>query len=338
MPQSSFTINYAAILLELTKEHGGSAAELLEGSMLDESALLDIESRLSTEQLRTLVNNGLRSTAEPALGLYFGQRLTLMSHGVLGYALMSCKSLQQVVEILMKYYRLLLDTATLQLIHEDDFVTIVYKEHDIHIDSHRTTLEIFFSGLLSSLKQLLHRDNVGVKLRFSFPRPVHANAYYAIFGPDVQFDCAVNQISIPVDILAEKPEFASPTMLKIYQQQCDALVAQMGANEGLRSQVKKYLLAKGRPFPLLEQTASHFNMSSRTFRRRLSEENTSFQKILDSLRRELAETYLRNHALSVENVAELLGFNDTSNFRRAFIRWTGISPSVFQKKNYQTKN
>ncbi len=97
--------------------------------------------------------------------------------------------------------------------------------------------------------------------------------------------------------------------------------------------MRELLVAAQHQFPSLEQAASHFHMSPRTFRRRLSDEDVSFQKILDEVRQELAETYLRNPAISVNHTADLLGFHDVSNFRRAFIRWSGISPSEFKKQN-----
>ncbi len=332
MPHAMLPVTYVAILLELVEEQGGDNAGLLDDFGFNEAALMDIERRVSARQLWTLIDNALQITAQPALGLYYGQRLTLTSHGVLGYALMSCKNMQQVVDILMKYYHLLLDSAT--LVHEQDatWVHISFLIDEDKPGERAVNVEIFFASLLTSLKQLLHRDDFDVRITFSYPEPAYAYVYRQIFGHQIHFDASRSEICLPVEILSEKPQFANPAMLKIYQQQCESLLVKMDDDAGLQAQVKKHLLASGRPYLSLEQAAAHFNMSSRTFRRRLEGEKTSFQKILDALRQELAQTYLVGHALSVENVAELLGFSDVSNFRRAFIRWTGISPAAYQKQ------
>src|SRR3546814_2842312 len=66
-------------------------------------------------------------------------------------------------------------------------------------------------------------------------------------------------------------------------------------------------------------------MTERTLLRRLREENTTFQEVLDSLREELAYDYLRRRDLTIENIAYLLGFSSSSTFSRAFMRWTGRS-------------
>ena len=121
-------------------------------------------------------------------------------------------------------------------------------------------------------------------------------------------------------------------MLKIYQQQCDKLLASLDDKADLSSSVRRMLVAENSGFPKLEAMAEKFHMSPRTFRRRLQEEGSSFQTISDEVKRQLAEDYLRNSNFSIETIASLVGFNDISNFRRAFIRWTGESPANFQKQ------
>ena len=73
------------------------------------------------------------------------------------------------------------------------------------------------------------------------------------------------------------------------------------------------------------------NMSTRTFRRRLKSEAASFQGLLNDVRVKHARRYLRDTNLSVEAIAVSLGFNDASNFRRAFIQWTGESPAEWRR-------
>jgi AraC-like DNA-binding protein len=68
------------------------------------------------------------------------------------------------------------------------------------------------------------------------------------------------------------------------------------------------------------------NLSARTYRRRLDEEQQSFQKLLDRVRAEHATRYLRNTRLPLSSIAYRVGFSDPSNFRRAYQKWTGKSP------------
>jgi AraC-like DNA-binding protein len=68
------------------------------------------------------------------------------------------------------------------------------------------------------------------------------------------------------------------------------------------------------------------HQSTSTLQRRLRQEGTSYQSLLDEIRRELALDYLRDGKHSIADVAFLLGFSDQSNFTRAFRRWTGTTP------------
>jgi AraC-like DNA-binding protein len=76
----------------------------------------------------------------------------------------------------------------------------------------------------------------------------------------------------------------------------------------------------------MPQIAQMLNFSARTYRRRLEEEQQSFQELLDQVRAEHATRYLQNTRLPLSSIAYLIGFNDASNFRRAYTRWTGQSP------------
>ncbi|MGH1371285.1 MAG: AraC family transcriptional regulator [Cellvibrionaceae bacterium] len=333
MKERDLPISYAAILVDVAKSFGASREALLAAVDLSDKDLATPEARCNENQLRTLIEIAIEKTGNQALALHFGEQLTLTSHGVFGYAVMSCRNVRQVIEILTKYYRLLLNNASLNLVEENNKVSIEYRPRRDQLLDRRQDSELFFAGVLSSIKHLLHLDHVDAEIEFDFSAPSYEADYHRILDCPVRFNNNVSKITFPNTLMEEKPEYANPVMLKLYEQQCDELLSRMKNSEGLRVKVRELLVAAQHQFPSLEQAADHFHMSPRTFRRRLSDEEVSFQRILDEVRQELAETYLRNPAISVNHTADLLGFHDVSNFRRAFIRWSGISPSEFKKQN-----
>ena len=80
----------------------------------------------------------------------------------------------------------------------------------------------------------------------------------------------------------------------------------------------------------VDDMAQRLNVSKRSLQRRLSEEGTSFQELLNSTRYEMSERYLKDSGLSVPEISYLLGFRDTSSFFRAFHGWTGTTPGDFR--------
>ena len=80
-----------------------------------------------------------------------------------------------------------------------------------------------------------------------------------------------------------------------------------------------------------DRVARRLHMSGRTIQRRLREEGTSFKKLLDEARRELAEEYIRDPRFTLLEVAFILGYSDYSSFSHAYKRWTGTAPSKTKK-------
>ena len=76
--------------------------------------------------------------------------------------------------------------------------------------------------------------------------------------------------------------------------------------------------------------ASQLGMSERTLQRRLKEEGTSFQALLDRTRHYLARELLRNTRVPLTDVALQLGFSEPSTFFRAFKKWEGMTPGQFR--------
>ena len=82
--------------------------------------------------------------------------------------------------------------------------------------------------------------------------------------------------------------------------------------------------------PSFEGLTGLLNMSARTLRRRLEKEGTSYQRINDNARRDVAISLLSKDQLTVSNVAEQVGFSDPSAFHRSFKKWTGQSPGSYR--------
>ncbi|MVV48807.1 AraC family transcriptional regulator [Pseudomonas sp. PB120] len=107
------------------------------------------------------------------------------------------------------------------------------------------------------------------------------------------------------------------------------------AKENCSNQVRALLadaLKLRMGLPRLQAIASQLCLSTQTLHRNLQQEGTSFQRILDDLRRDQAIELLANQHLSLADAAEQLGFSETRSFSRAFKQWTGINPSVLRRE------
>ena len=115
-------------------------------------------------------------------------------------------------------------------------------------------------------------------------------------------------------------------------EQCRELLLKLRRVDETVELVRRIILASPGDFPNAEETAKKLGMSPRTLRRRLAERNTTYRKLLDEVRAELAMGYLTTTSLSVDEIAHVLGYAETTAFRRSFKRWVGKSASAVRKE------
>ncbi|MEO5980641.1 MAG: AraC family transcriptional regulator ligand-binding domain-containing protein [Chryseolinea sp.] len=100
----------------------------------------------------------------------------------------------------------------------------------------------------------------------------------------------------------------------------------------LKQRISQYLITHAYlGMPTMEEIASNFNMSARTFQRRLQQEDVTYHEISDGIRRSLALNYLHSGKYQLKEISVMLGYNELSAFARAFKRWTGNSPAKYQQ-------
>jgi AraC-like DNA-binding protein len=105
------------------------------------------------------------------------------------------------------------------------------------------------------------------------------------------------------------------------------------ANRLLPLRLRRLLMRYYGAFPSMDTAASDLGMSPRTLSRKLAEDGTTYQQVLDTLREKLAKEYFSRGGSSVTQIALKLSYTDSSNFAKAFKRWTGMSPSDFMEKD-----
>ena len=80
------------------------------------------------------------------------------------------------------------------------------------------------------------------------------------------------------------------------------------------------------------RVAKTLGHSERTLTRKLAEEGTTYEQVLDQLRRSLALHYIKEQGVSLSQIAWLLGYERSTSFNHAFRRWTGRSPSLVRNE------
>lgn len=323
-------ITYAEALLQLAGEFGVARERLLSAAGLRAELLHNPTGRLSLADFHQLAGAALSLCDEPALGLLLGLRLNASTHGILGYALLSSANLGRAVQFALKYYRVLGLTFDLELVESADWLELRASESIPLGMLGRFAAEGLFGSLYAIAQFLLGERPMGIEVGFTFPAPGHAERYLEAFAVQPQFDQPWHWFRLPRHYLDRPMALANPATMQMCEQQCEALLATLDVQEGLLSRLRRLLLARPGDFPSLDSAAQALHTSGRSLRRHLAAAGTSYQQVLDEVRKRLALQYLETTHLPLFEIAQLLGFSDPSNFRRAFLKWTGKAPSHYR--------
>ena len=109
----------------------------------------------------------------------------------------------------------------------------------------------------------------------------------------------------------------------------DALV-DIESLDDLVASIKRVVRRCDGRFPKQDEVAEELNITSRTMARYLQKQNTTFQEVIDKLRKDMAFDYLGRSDCTIDEIGELLGYSSAANFARAFKKWTGKAPSEFR--------
>ncbi|BDU19820.1 AraC family transcriptional regulator [Dyella sp. GSA-30] len=319
--------NVPVYLVERARRLGIDCNSWFAGLGLQRTQLFDPSLRISYRQARTLVRRAIAAFNEPSLGLVIGCEETVGSFGLLGLAMMTSRSFGDAMRVGIENHRLcgsLMDV---------DFTVV--DAHTVAVCAWPRFGEIellpFLSEELFSSSLMFARELVGPQLlplglELSYAAPANAADYERVFQCEVRFGCAHNRILVDAKWL----EFPLPGYNPLTARQSLALCTQQlrnrDANDEIVTSVERLLRSRLNQHPRLIEVAQTLHLSERSLRRRLAESGRIFREIHDRVRAERALELLQGGALSVAEIGTEIGFSDPREFRRAFKRWTGMSP------------
>jgi AraC-like DNA-binding protein len=323
---------YARLLCGELRRRSIAPEQLLQGSGLTWEALHTGQAFLSLAQLQRLVTPALVLSGDPALGLSVGLSTELSSHGALGFAAASADTLGQVLQLLPRFSALRLNLVSFVLDTAGDPASLVLQERLPDPDLRAYVLGHITGAVLRLLQSVTGQPAVpGLVLDWPLPEGPQAEALRSAV-PQLRPAAPVWRLTFPRVLLALPTLAPDPEAHRAAVQLCAQRLAhsQQGS---LVQRARLRLLACEGQFPGVAAMAEQERVSARTLIRRLGEEGTRYQTLLDHTRADLACWWLAQTPLPVEEIATRLGFADSSNFSRTFRRWCGQTPRAYRAQH-----
>lgn len=317
-----------SVILPLVKtmEEKGFPPEIsLAGAGIDLSA-----DKVSYQQRIKQLSNMLDLLGMDGAWLESPREVSISDYGLLGYAMMSSATLEQAVQIAARYHRMAGAMFELVFLVDGD-EAILRIEHQLtggRVGEY--VVEELFIGISRLISLLLGQDHRPTRILLNFSAPPYVAKHAVSFRCPVEFEQPYCEYRFDRSELAQPLAEADANTARICEESCRKLLNHMEIEVDIISRICHLLLSTPGEFPKLDTVAQKLSLGARTLRRRLNELGTSYQKILDDVRRELAIEYLQTTNLSVQEIAELLGYSEVTNFRRAFMRWVELSPYQYR--------
>lgn len=317
------------ILVELVQERGHGLAAVLRDTGIPQSALSSPEARISLAQYAMLSSNALRLTSDSSLGYEFGQRIHLHNLGMLGLLVMSCSSAREALEAAIEYQAGLSPVYEMSLQVQGPWA-VLRCEPTLEVGPYaRFALEALLAVLEGNARALLPGDYEIEEVRVPFPRPDHFDRYRPERVRHFRFGCDTAEVRFDAALLDRRIGSGDPITAELARRQC---AAQLGpVSRGLLAQIRGRLDASPGTYPSMEEIARELRTSPRSLRRYLRGMATSYQSMVDEARRNHAEQAVRSTTMTIQQVAQLVGYEDVRGFRRAWVRWTGQTPSEYRQ-------
>jgi AraC-like DNA-binding protein len=256
--------------------------------------------------------------------LRIGRELALSSYNALGYAAANGKTLHDALMLLPRYESLVVSLACTEVVEQGSSVEVHWSMTG---GQYFAMLEgLFFASWVALGELLASKGNLTTAVHFTHAAPGNLDVWADTFGANIQFNQPIAKVIYSGSILALPISRSDPFIYEVMTKEAECLKALI-SGPGLVTRVSTWL-AQQLPLgePDQKSLACHLNMSERTLRRRLQQENTSYQEILDRVRKERATYYLAETRLSLQEISTLLGYQHLTTFNAAYKRWKGTTP------------
>lgn len=324
---------YSAPLISYLQESDSTLLTQLEAMTgLDSALLCAPDGVMTIEEFDLLMQVLKQITGRTDLSFELGLRITLASHGALGKAMSSCRTVGEVISLGTRFTRLMSPCIALRYRPVARGFELICQPA---AGMSTLALHAFFEIHIVSLHRLLHSllDNRLIAFETWIPmqRPAHVSRYGSLARMTAHFgvgDLPEVRTFIPAD-LAAAPLAVDATATRSEISELQQLQKSFTPARHWRSWVELILRECENCQPSQTELAEMLNVSAHTLARHLRHEGCSFRQLSSEIRHERALTMLRQGNYPIEKIASRLGYEHVSNFSHAFHKIAGLAPSRY---------
>jgi len=310
-----------------------SRESLLKNTNIQIEDLQNRSFKISKEQIITFYRNTI-ALKIPALSLLLGGSIKTTDYGLYGCTLLCCKGLRSSLAFSVRYHNLVTKTVNMSLLDDESGEHASFRFEDaLQVpDLTEFNIELQCAIVLSLTRECLDDNNFSFKaLKLTCKKPPHADLHLKHFRCPISYQQDHNEFVLSKENLLLLTPRANPFAMPLLLDQCDSVLNSIATKNEFLITINQWVAANMHKEISSEQLANYLCITPRTLRRKLSNQGTSFTGVVKELRCEAAKKLIKETQLTIEDIGYSVGFNDVSNFRAAFKKWTGDTPSSMRQ-------
>lgn len=331
---ATITSYYVRRAVFAAERQGLDVEQLILNAGIDRQVLDKPGSRVTDTQMTSLVQQIWIGLSDEFMG-FTEQPSKLGSFAMMCQLVSHCDNVNTLFQQGIKFYQLLTDDIVMDYQHTDDGVEFHARMANPELDPDHFYLEFWLIIWHRFASWMIGKKIKLKSIYFDYPEPPHVAEFDSQFSCECHFNAGVTKFCFA-------PQYAVMPLVRTQRELAHflkdspaGLMVIPGEDDSLSLKIKTLLLEnaeKQQDFPAFEIVASLFNTSPQALRRHLKEEGSSYQKMKDAIRRDVAIEKICIQNMTINDVAALLGFSEPRSFTRAFKHWTGMTPSMYRKR------
>ncbi len=305
---------------------------LLNKTNIDPARFTDPNGTLSSKEELTFYQNLFDVSNDPSIYLKAGMTLNIGAYGLWGLALLSSPTVGKAIEFGLQYIAFSYTYNNIEFFSNKHTSSLIITSSQSLGTLERPMIErdisaiyMIFTALLQNTHPLNH-----IRVTWNSGSDDESALYQQLFQCPVTFNCSINEVVFDQSLIAHELPQKNPLTMKLCQQHLDQQLPTIKIDDTMSAQIEQYFIRTPAFKINIHECAQELNFSTRHLNRILSNEGASFKTLLDKFKQNLAEQYLSQTNMKLEEIAERIGYSDAASFSHAFKRWTGLSPRKYR--------
>ncbi len=331
MPFSTIT-SWARLIWEGLRTYGVDADTVFREAGLDPGALKDPGARYPLASMSRLWCLAQARSGDPCFGLRAAEQWYPTTWHGLGYAWLASATLEEALRRLVRYSAVVSNAAEFQLAEAGGSFRLVMRAHrESGVEPNAVAIDAVTANVVHMCRLTYGADFNPARIELTHPGEGCRKLRREFFRCPIRYDADEIAIEIERKVACKPLSTANADLAHANERVISDYLAELGGG-GVAARVRARLVDGLPSGDVTEKSvAESLHMSPRTLQRRLSEEKTTYKKVLEDTRRQLAERFIRDRSLTLNEITYLLGFSEISSFSRSFKNWTGMAPTVYRQ-------